>query len=147
MAIYRGELPRRALALTLEWAALHREELRQDWKLAKAGQLPRPIAPLDLEQADLMALLRIRQAIPLDRWKLRLTLTDDSVIERGISSLLAGAIFEPLKADEKLFKQVRVENGTVVWPNGADLCPDTVIWGGPPPEHAAHPPKELVAQR
>ncbi|WP_447964074.1 DUF4160 domain-containing protein [Nitrospira sp. Ecomares 2.1] len=30
LAIYHGELPRRALALTLEWAALHREELRQD---------------------------------------------------------------------------------------------------------------------
>ncbi|HBP90330.1 MAG TPA: DUF2442 domain-containing protein [Nitrospiraceae bacterium] len=94
-----------------------------------------------------MALLRIQQATPLERWKLRLTLTDDSVIERDISSLLTGPIFEPLKADEKLFKQVRVENGTVVWPNGADLCPDTVIWGGSPPEHAAHPPKELVAQR
>lgn len=94
-----------------------------------------------------MALLRIRQATPLERWKLRLTLTDDSVIERDISSFLAGPIFGPLKADEKLFKQVRVENGTVAWPNGADLCPDTVIWGGSPPEHAAHPPKELGAQR
>jgi hypothetical protein len=45
--VYRGELPRRALALTLEWAALHRDELQQDWQLAKAGQLPRPIAPLE----------------------------------------------------------------------------------------------------
>lgn len=47
LAVYRGELPRRALALTLEWAALHREELRQDWQLAKTGQLPKPIAPLE----------------------------------------------------------------------------------------------------
>jgi hypothetical protein len=47
LAVYRGELPRRALALTLEWAALHRDELLQDWQLAKAGQLPRPIAPLE----------------------------------------------------------------------------------------------------
>ena len=47
LAIYRGELPRRALALTLEWAALHREELRHDWNLAKVGQLPKPIAPLE----------------------------------------------------------------------------------------------------
>ncbi len=29
LEIYRGELPRRALALVLEWAALHRDELRQ----------------------------------------------------------------------------------------------------------------------
>ena len=47
LAVYRGELPRRALALVLEWAALHRDELRQDWQLAKAGQLPRPISPLE----------------------------------------------------------------------------------------------------
>ncbi len=47
LAIYRGELPRRALALTLEWATLHREELQQDWELAKAGRSPKPIAPLE----------------------------------------------------------------------------------------------------
>jgi len=47
LAVYRGELPRRALALVLEWAALHRDELRQDWQLAKAGQLPRSIDPLE----------------------------------------------------------------------------------------------------
>ena len=25
----------------------------------------------------------------------------------------------------------------VVWPNGADLCPDVLIWGGPPPAEAS----------
>lgn len=47
LAIYRGELPRRALALVLEWAALHREELRHDWQLASAGRSVAPIQPLD----------------------------------------------------------------------------------------------------
>jgi hypothetical protein len=47
LAIYRGELPRRALALVLEWAALHRDELRQDWDLARKGQSLQPIAPLE----------------------------------------------------------------------------------------------------
>jgi hypothetical protein len=47
LAIYRGELSRRALALALEWAALHRDELRQDWHLAKSGQVPQAIAPLE----------------------------------------------------------------------------------------------------
>lgn len=94
-----------------------------------------------------MALLRIRQAIPLERWKLRLTLSDGSSIERDVAGLMMGPIFEPIKADPALFKQIKVEHGTVVWPNGADLCPDTLIWGGPPPEQAAHPPKELALQR
>jgi hypothetical protein len=47
LAIYRGELPRRALVLALEWAALHRNELREDWRLAKTGEVPHAIAPLE----------------------------------------------------------------------------------------------------
>jgi len=91
-----------------------------------------------------MALLRIRKVQPLEDFKLRLTLTDGSVVEREISSLLVGPIFETIRSDPASFAQVRVEGGTVVWPNGADLCPDVLIWGGPPPEKGqqpAHPPQ------
>lgn len=47
LEVYRGALPRRALALVLEWAAIHRQELRENWRLAQAGEQPRAIAPLD----------------------------------------------------------------------------------------------------
>jgi len=47
LEVYRGELPRRALALVLEWAALHRDTLREDWRLARGGESPRPIPPLE----------------------------------------------------------------------------------------------------
>ena len=47
LAIFRGELPRRAMALVLEWAAIHRKELRLDWARARAGTPLQPIAPLD----------------------------------------------------------------------------------------------------
>lgn len=30
-----------------------------------------------------------------------------------------------------------VERGTLVWPNGADLCPDVLIWSGVPPTETA----------
>jgi len=45
-----------------------------------------------------------------------------------------GPVFEGIRSDPRLFAQVRAEGGTVVWPNGADLCPDFLIWGGAPPE-------------
>ena len=45
--VLRGELPRRALALVLEWAAVHRDELRADWNRVRAGQTLEPIAPLE----------------------------------------------------------------------------------------------------
>jgi uncharacterized protein DUF2442 len=81
-----------------------------------------------------MALLRIRTAEPLQPFKLRLILSDGSSIERDISRLLVGPVFEKIRNDPRLFAQVRVEGGTVVWPNGADLCPDVLIWGGAPPQ-------------
>jgi hypothetical protein len=47
LGVYRGDLPRRAMALVLEWALLHRQELRRDWELARSGQTPEPVAPLE----------------------------------------------------------------------------------------------------
>ena len=32
-----------------------------------------------------------------------------------------------------------------MWPNGADLCPDVVIRGGPPPEEADSPVVDVMA--
>ncbi len=88
-----------------------------------------------------MAFVRIQGVVPLEGYRLRLTLTDGSVIERDLSALLDGPVFEPIRHDPALFRAARVEAGTVVWPNGADLCPDVLIWGGPPPKDAgASPP-------
>jgi hypothetical protein len=91
-----------------------------------------------------MALLRISEARPLEGFRLKLTLTDGSVIERDVSRLLVGPVFDPVRKDPSFFRKVRAEDGTVVWPNGADLCPDVLIWGGPPPEEEherARPPE------
>jgi hypothetical protein len=84
-----------------------------------------------------MALIRIREVQALEGLRLRLWLTDGSVVERDVSGLLTGPIFAPVRSDPACFAAARAEAGTVVWPNGADLCPDVLIWGGAPPESAA----------
>ena len=87
-----------------------------------------------------MTLIRIREVTPLDGFRLRLRLTNDAVIERDVSELIRGPIFEALRKDAALFRDVRIEAGTVAWGNGADLCPDVLIWGGPPPADAEATP-------
>ena len=47
VALLGGRLSPRALGLVTEWAALHRAELMEDWHLARADALLKPIAPLE----------------------------------------------------------------------------------------------------
>jgi hypothetical protein len=47
LEVIRGSLPKRALALVLEWAAEHRVELMEDWNLCQAKQWPKKIRPLE----------------------------------------------------------------------------------------------------
>ena len=47
MEVISGLLPRRAMALILEWAILHREELLEAWNKCSNNELPSQIQPLD----------------------------------------------------------------------------------------------------
>ena len=47
LEILEGDFPRRALALVLEWASLHRRELMEAWEQCSRNQTPQPIAPLE----------------------------------------------------------------------------------------------------
>ena len=87
-----------------------------------------------------MSLLRIRQVEPLDGHRVRLTLTNGTVVDRDLAPLLRGPMFELVKKDPECFRAVRVEAGGLAWKNGADLCPDTVIWAGAPPEDESRTP-------
>ena len=80
-----------------------------------------------------MALVRIDRVQPLQGTRVRLWLTTGQVVERDLAEFLVGPVFEPIRNDPARFRDVRAEGGSLVWPNGADLCPDVLIWGGPPP--------------
>jgi hypothetical protein len=47
LEIIKGDLPKRVLALTIEWAILHRNELRDDWELAVLHKPLNKIEPLE----------------------------------------------------------------------------------------------------
>lgn len=46
-AVLAGELPPRVLGLVSEWAALHRAELVEDWRLARDQAPLKAIPPLE----------------------------------------------------------------------------------------------------
>lgn len=46
-AVMSGSLPRKQLRLVVAWAEIHKDELMQDWELARNGESPlKRIAPL-----------------------------------------------------------------------------------------------------
>jgi len=70
----------------------------------------------------------IVEAKPLGGYRLYLRYADGVTGELDLTPLLQfTGIFEPLR-DPQFFAQVRVnpDIGTIVWPNGADLCPDVL---------------------
>ena len=47
LAILRGQLSPRILGLVIEWAAIHQQELKQNWQLARLNEPLQPILPLE----------------------------------------------------------------------------------------------------
>jgi hypothetical protein len=89
---------------------------------------------------------RIRSVEPLDGFVLRLSFDDGTKRDVDLEGELWGPMFEPLRADADLFRQVRVDEelGTIVWPNGADMDPDVLHGDFEPADaatssHASHP--------
>jgi len=58
-------------------------------------------------------------------FKIRVVFNDgvDGTID--FTDWLTGPVFEPLK-DRSYFERFFVEGGTVAWPNGADIAPETL---------------------
>jgi hypothetical protein len=81
---------------------------------------------------------RIAAVEPLDGFRLRLTFDDGKTREIDLEDDLWGPVFQPLRDEPELFRQLRVDEelGTIVWPNGADMDPD-VLHG----DHIPTPPR------
>jgi hypothetical protein len=76
-------------------------------------------------------MIRVESVKVLDGFQVRLLFTDGTEKTIDLSPYLRGPIFEPLKKDPAKFREVTVdpELGTIVWPNGADICPDVLSQG------------------
>jgi hypothetical protein len=68
---------------------------------------------------------RVKAVRPEADYRLKITFSNG---EKGVYDcrpLLDFGVFQELR-DHAYFRQVRAENGTVVWPHEQDICPDTL---------------------
>ena len=72
-------------------------------------------------------LVHVTAVEPLGGHRLRLTFEDCAAGEIDLSGWSWDGVFAPL-ADPEYFAQVTLDEelGTIVWPNGADLAPETL---------------------
>ena len=68
---------------------------------------------------------RVKSVQPTNDHKLQITFTNDEVGVYDCAPLLNFGVFQEFR-DINYFRQAAVAHGTVVWPNGQDICPDTL---------------------
>ena len=71
------------------------------------------------------ALPAVIHAEYLGAFKIRVVFNDGVEGAIDFSEWLTGPVFEPLR-DQRYFSRFFVEGGTVAWPNGADIAPETL---------------------
>jgi hypothetical protein len=59
------------------------------------------------------------------QFRLHVVFNDGSENTIDFAEWLEGPVFEPLK-DAEFFKRFFIDGGTVAWPNGADIAPETL---------------------
>jgi len=74
-------------------------------------------------------LIRVKTVKPLQQFRADVLFTDGSRREIDLEPYLQGPIFEKIRSDTEFFREMRVDGGTIAWPNGADIDPDVLYFG------------------
>lgn len=72
-----------------------------------------------------MSMPRVVQADYCDGFCIQVQFSDGASGRVDFRQWLNGPVFEPLR-DLSYFKRFFVDGGTVAWPNGADIAPETL---------------------
>lgn len=71
------------------------------------------------------ALIRVTSAEYVSGYRLQLKFSDGDERTVDFSPWLRGPVFQPLR-EVREFKKFFVSGGTICWPNGADIAPETL---------------------
>lgn len=72
--------------------------------------------------------VRIVKAVPQEGFSMHLEFEDGTDKTINLEPFLRGPIFAAIREDLHLFRDVKIEGGTIAWPNGADIDPDVLYY-------------------
>jgi hypothetical protein len=78
-----------------------------------------------MSEVAMVFLPRVVRAEHEQDFRIHLTFNDGSDGSVDFEPWLAGPVFEPLR-DAGYFRKFFLDGGTVAWPNGADIAPETL---------------------
>ncbi len=127
--VIEGSLPRRAARLVSDWVAEHSVELAACWERGQPGRAARYDRAPGVDGK--VTAMDITQVEVIEGHTVRLRFEDGTEKSVDLDPYLYGPVFEEIRRDPAVFAAVRVDAdaGTIVWPNGADLAPDTLYEG------------------
>jgi hypothetical protein len=73
--------------------------------------------------------VRVRSVTPLDSFRVLVVFDNGSEREIDLEPYLHGPVFDPIRSDPRMFSSMKIEGGTIAWPNGADIDPDVLYYG------------------
>ncbi len=78
--------------------------------------------------------IRVQSVEPGEPGHVRVVFTNGEQRDIDLAPYIAdGPMVEPVRNDIAFFQAAQVEGGTIAWPNGADIDPDVLYYGGLPP--------------
>lgn len=86
-----------------------------------------------LPKARRHKLIRVQKVSPLENFRAHFVFTDGSERDIDLDQYLDGGVFEPIRQDPELFRNMFVEGGTITWPGEVDIDPDTLYYGDEDP--------------
>jgi len=73
--------------------------------------------------------VRVCSVTPLAGCKALVAFDNNTQREIDLKPYLHGPVFEPIRNEPAVFRSMKIEGGTIGWPNGADIDPDVLYYG------------------
>jgi len=112
-----------ALRLIREWANLHQGELEANRERATAKTPLHGIPPP--ESTDMSFIPTVIRPTYRGGYQIEIVFHDGLAATVDFARWLNGPVFEPLR-DREYSRRFFMDEGTIAWPNGADIAPEAL---------------------